>query len=505
MTAAQVLNAVFPDLPPPPPKFIMADDGESLSFAFHRIEKKVSRRHFLSFGQTGSGKTILLRLFLQSAVPTILREQSGVLVDDPKGDMPPMLAGMGLTPDIVPTYDLHYFREGSYAWDIAADIRSPGDIAQCAKLLIPHEANMARYFNDAARNVVRGVLLAFIEIAPSRWTLRDFLLATRSLDRLERLVSRSPEARGIAENHLQDKRHRGALMATLQATLASLDVLAALWASTPKDRQFSIREFLKNPGVVILGHDPRYEAVLDTPKALLLKFIAQHLLASSRPDVSPEAGASFYFILDEFLGLNDDGAISYLLNQARSKGVCVYLSLQSKEGLYAKTKKLGLPQEAADEILGLCDSVAVLKVSTETSEWAEKYFGKRRIEEESRSFSGGSSGSGWSESYSMQERSLFTASCFQGIPPISDGNFRVFTDVCGQIVIKNRNTAEVFGKLRPFDMRYARGERPISDQFLHEWSTEEENFWCPPKRANDSPGFRPSKPFRPSRPPNEKE
>jgi type IV secretory pathway TraG/TraD family ATPase VirD4 len=487
------------------PKFIAGSHENFVSFAFHELPIQKAKQHFAIVGKSGSGKTILIRLLLQSIAARFTRDAktpARLIVLDPKGDMPQLLGGMGLTPETTAIFDLHPFREGCARWDLASDITSPAEAQQFATALVPPAGKESTpFFTDNARLCVRAALLALMATAGRQWMLRDLIMALRTKDRLARLTAQVPEAAEMVESALRDEKYVGTFFSTLRTRLAPIEIVAGLWHQMPRAQKFSLREFLtRDSGVLILGHERQREAVIDPITTLLLRF-ATNILVDG-PEAAPSGPPLTWFVLDEFRGFNDEGAVSILLNEGRSKGVSVLIGIQGIEGMHAKFASQGLPEVIADELIGQCDSRCFLKLSPKTAKWvAEEMFGQRRIFEVSYGeTSGGQQGNTTSRNTALQERLLFLASTFTGLPPVEEGEFVAFTDVRSEIVIKRRPFADVKAQLKPADPKCAKPARSVDHQRLKPWTAAEEKFYCPPLESEKPPGPPRVPKIRPTRP-----
>jgi hypothetical protein len=94
------------------------------------------------------------------------------VVYDAKQDTVSLLDGMGLR---CPVHLLHPLDARGTAWDLARDCGTPATALQVASVLIPAEDGPNRFFSDAARDLLAGVLVAFNRLAPGCWALRSVL------------------------------------------------------------------------------------------------------------------------------------------------------------------------------------------------------------------------------------------------------------------------------------------------------------------------------------------
>jgi Type IV secretion-system coupling protein DNA-binding domain len=109
-------------------------------WAMHNIPIREATRHFLVCGTTGSGKTTAIRLFLQSIANRFHKERGcpeQLIVFDAKGDMIPILAGLGLKPTEENVCIMNPFDARSKVWNFADGVQEPAMARHLATLLIP--------------------------------------------------------------------------------------------------------------------------------------------------------------------------------------------------------------------------------------------------------------------------------------------------------------------------------------------------------------------------------
>ncbi|MBK8001222.1 MAG: type IV secretion system DNA-binding domain-containing protein [Verrucomicrobia bacterium] len=188
-----------------------------------RIPSEAANSHLAIVGATGSGKTLLQRLLMQSALSRI-GDGCGhrALIYDPKQDMVSTIAGMKLK---CPVHLLNPLDARSVSWDMASDILSPASALQVASMLIPESRQDSNpFFAQAARHLIYGVLIAFIQ-SGKPWTFRQMLLLLRDADRLHQHLERTEATRFL----LQYFEHPATLqniLSTLLAQLAPFEVIA---------------------------------------------------------------------------------------------------------------------------------------------------------------------------------------------------------------------------------------------------------------------------------------
>ena len=334
-----------------PPKSSAHDFNEEAVFwALRDLPVTEAVKHFLICGMIGSGKTTAIQLFLQSIAPRFKASRATpeqLIVFDAKCDMVPRLAGMGLyhepknqvseQPESENFWILNPYDVRSAVWHVADAVQTPAMARHLATLMVPEERHStAPYFTDGARELVYIVVIALNHIAGTDWTFRDLLCALDCRKHIEQVCRQQPRTKVLAERIVKDEKHSPGVLSTLATKLGRFEQVAALWHTNSTKRRFSIPEFLKQPGVLVLGNDPVLRDSFWPINGLLLKSLTQEILRGAET-LRPR----HWFVLDEFRALQRADYIHDLLNQGRSKGASVVLGIQSVEGFRSCMKKTG--------------------------------------------------------------------------------------------------------------------------------------------------------------------
>lgn len=408
-------------------------------WAGNEFNRRLGDQHYLVVGASGSGKTTLINHVLHSiATDPSVRS----LVYDPKQELVPFLLGLRgidaeadrLTSSIK---ILQPFDSRSTGWDMASDIDSPLSARQLATILIPDAESGGgtdSFFTNAVRDILTGVILAFIECVPNRgsWRFRDVLLALLYDPYLQFVLEMSltrdgadfPMLDRIRETYFgeqADSRTRSNIRSTINAKLAVFEPVAAAWHKAEKSQAlgglFSLSSWIDerpseaNPGsILVLGNDEAARAALDPINHAFFKRASELVLARrERTSQERETGVNqIWFVLDEVREAGRLDGLGRLLTKGRSKDVCILMGFQDIDGLREVYGK-----EAANEMCAQFNNIAVLRVnSPETAQWASDLFG-RRIEE-ARNTSTGLSESGLTinEGRSEEERPFFHTDTF---------------------------------------------------------------------------------------------
>lgn len=360
--------------------------GETIRWGGGELPGASATTHFLVAGTTGSGKTLLLNRLMASVLPTIGKKRPDrtpfdrrALVYDAKGDLLSTLHGMADCRIVT----LHPFDTRGAAWDIARDVTTPAAALQVASLLVPPERGGSGnpFFPLAAQNLVRGVLLSFMQTVGEDWSFRDLLLALRFEERLRQVLEKSPEGRAILDQFFQAGETLQGVRATLAARTAPFEVIAAAWDTAAE--KVSLQEFVAGEFILVLGNDETSRTALDAVNRLLFQRLTELILGQSESRTRQT-----WLFLDEVREAGKLEGLSRLMTKGRSKGACLALGFQAIEGM-----REVYGQNVADEITGLCNNKALLRLESPASaQWASELFGKceelDRRESWSRSRSG---------------------------------------------------------------------------------------------------------------------
>jgi hypothetical protein len=385
-------------------------------WAMRDIPIQDATHHFLVAGSPQSGKTLTIRLLMQSVIPYIGRGYGHrAFVYDAKREFLTVLAEMwGREPITLDPFDAR-----GHPWDMAADITTDADAAQLAGMLIPPETKASQpFFPDAARDLLRAVLVAFIESAPGRWTFRDVLLALEQAELLTRIVHKSEMSERIAARYLEDEKTVPSVISTIATKLQPYSVVAGLWANS-KQKPLSLTEWLNAEGVLVLASHPRFSESLRPLNQAIFRRLSDLVL--SRPDTEPGEDCPWrtWFFLDEVREAGRLQGLHPLLNMGRSKGACVVIGFQDIAGMQAE-----YGEKIADELAGQCGYKTILRTTSQaTAQWAQKHFGEAQHLRPKFSVSqsydrqGSPSGSQESISYDYVIEYALLASELMSIPP----------------------------------------------------------------------------------------
>mgnify|MGYP000228438785 CR=1 FL=1 len=370
-----------------------------LRFGDMKIHPRFATEHFAVIGASGSGKTTLINAFLASYLQS--NRSYRALIYDPKSEMLPLLYTLlGVSEQAVCSGHsrvrvLNPYDQRLSAWDLARDFDSPVSVRELASILVPQqgEGNSSdSFFRDALRDILAGIMLIFVECVPNpqAWRFRDVLLAllyepyTRFLLQLDRTRDGRPfpivhRLRTSYFNEEGDPRTYANIRATINTCLSIFEPIAALsHAAQEAGRCFSLAEWASRDGqgdILVLANDEAARSSLDPYNQALFKRASELVLARREATAQERAhGENQTLIcLDEVREAGKLEGLGRLLTKGRSKNLCVLLGYQDRDGMAAVYGK-----EIADEIVGQCNNIGILKLNNaNTADWASDLFGRR--------------------------------------------------------------------------------------------------------------------------------
>ncbi len=334
-------------------------------------------------GAPGTGKTIVLRLMMQSVLKRITPGSGHrAIIFDAKHEQISVLAGMQLESPVI---IMNPFDQRTSVWDLARDFRTPSDALQLAMLFLPDtQKDNDPFWSKSARGLLSDVILAHIiamqEGRLPHWSLSDLIRSLQTKEEIEKALALSDRTKNALRNIHEDKIYHGVL-ATLDLVRREFEPLAALWDAPSEDpsRLFSLTDWIKESGIIVLGPSLTAETVINPLNRLILDRVAQLLLDQEDNDQSRSAAKSrTWLFLDEFPRLGRMPRIENLMTNGRSKGVIVVLAFQDISEL--KDQRL-YGEHFANVIVGTCTHKIFFQASSHThAAWCADTVGAEEVE-----------------------------------------------------------------------------------------------------------------------------
>ncbi|MEO1488487.1 MAG: type IV secretion system DNA-binding domain-containing protein [Pseudomonadota bacterium] len=357
--------------------------------------------HFLLVGSTRSGKTINISILLKHVLKHRSSTDSGpvrLMIYDSKTDQVAKLSGLIEHATGRPYEDrditiLNPFDSRCCAWDMAADIEHSSMAADVAAVLAPIPPDTKTpYFPETAQQLLEGVITAFIEHAPGRWTLRDVIQAAMSRERLEAIFQSSQDTLGLLQ-HFNRRDTFNDVLSTLYTKLRRYHDIAACWEAArvegehdgdERARLFSLTDWMRSDRILVLGNRTRMKEGMSAINQLLFTEASKVML-----DQPGSGNGETWFFLDEVQELGRMETLGDVMNRGGGKGARVVLGFQDIGDMDAVYTR-----ERARSIVGAPQNVCFLHINDsqdDTQRWASHVVGERQDTRTTRSHNRGTS------------------------------------------------------------------------------------------------------------------
>lgn len=437
-----------------------------------RVPERISEGHIGIAGTTGSGKSLSLRYLLQSILPSLGQFlDARAVIYDAKRDILPILHGMNLD---LPIIVFNPFDARSYAWDIAGDLTDPASAMEVASILIPTRRNDAHpFFAKAARAVLAGVLRVFMLTRPKQWSLRDVVITVSDPAILKSVLSQTPAGQKLLAQYSEPETVFLNTLQTIATEFATLEPIAALWASSP--RKITLREWVTSKSILVLGSDWEYSEAMKSVNRLIFRRLTQLVL-----NASESRDRRTWFVIDELKEAGQLDGLTSLMSYGRSKGVRVALAFQDIDGL-----RHVFEERPANEIIGLCRNKSLLRIDSEsTARWAAQTIGEALGVEYTKSVTRSSQGDSEATTEHIYKRDAVLPSELMRLPPPDEESFTGYHIIPSIGVFKStwkyRSGLSPQGDIPEFT------PRPAADQLITPWTPDEARFKAKAPSAPDS-------------------
>ncbi|MDX2201046.1 MAG: type IV secretion system DNA-binding domain-containing protein [Phycisphaerae bacterium] len=430
-----------------------------LSWGGIELPERFSENHFCVVGATGSGKTATITHLLKSVLSQwTAGSDHRVAIYDAKRDIRSVLFALGVPDERIVM--MNPLDARSAAWDIAADVDQPLLTHQIASIIIPPEQGPNKFFSDAGRDIVAGVMKSLMLTAAKRpdgvpdWTLRDVLMISRNESRLRAILSACPATTELVEQYFGGGITFDNIKSTIASNVALIEPIAALWAKSTV-KPVSLREWCKAQSVLVIGNDDSLRAPLDAVNRVLFQRLFELLLGQG-----DSTTRRTWIFVDEVKEAGPLPLLPRLLNKGRSVGARVVIGFQDIAGLHGTYGR-----DLANELVGMCGNKAILRVdSDETAHWASHAIGTAEVYEYSRSWQ--VSGSGEQISEQLRTRFVALGDELKDLPVPKAGLFEGYYITPAVGVFKNSV------RVLPLDRDKTELNffpRPVEDQYLEPW------------------------------------
>jgi hypothetical protein len=350
-------------------------DGPTRSRRFERVSQITlagrpiavsdETKHFKIIGTTGTGKSTAIGEILEGA----LARGDRVVIADPDGGYMHRFydARRG---DVV----LNPFDERSVKWDLFAEIKTPYDVDQLARSLIPDQDGSDRSWRGYARTFFTAVTRQAREAGVTDVAELYRLLVAADTKELRAMVYATP-----AQPFLEE--HNGRMFDSIRSVTSSA-VGALEYVAGQKGPPFSVRRWVaeEQPGVLFMPYKAGQIAGLRSAISGWMRLAIFETMDGPSEATSDPARKErrLWFVVDELDALGQiDGLKDALARLRKFGGRCVlgFQSLAQVSGTYG--------QGDAHTIVENCGNTLILRCSASegggTARFASQLIGDREV------------------------------------------------------------------------------------------------------------------------------
>jgi hypothetical protein len=450
--------------------------------------------HFGIVGINGSGKTVALQALMRSVIPTIRDNDvkataRRALVFDPENKFIPLLQELAGKENV---HVLNPFDRRSRPWDLSKDIDDLATAQEMASIFISEQKSDSQpFWQRTARGILSAVLKALHLKAKGKWTLRHVFHIVTNEKRLSGVLRATDQTQGLIELLRPTKQTLFNVLAELRSHMDMLEIVAALWDNSAVVlgiKPFTLKEWLKEEGVLVFGRPTQLEDTVLALNRVLVKRMSQLIRAPlvrepGTSETNPiEVRGRTWIFLDELRNIGNLPGIEKLLTEGRSRGARVAITFQDIDGL-----REVYGDRVAEEIANQCDTMSYLRSRGTTAKWAAERLG--RSEYWDKDFSSGSSSgpTGYSENTGTTVKKHISDAVLEselsGLPPVTketiDGKpgafvqgWHVIPAIARLFPARDKDAWYPFEKTDGVTFE----ERVPEDQILRPW--DEERDWA---------------------------
>jgi hypothetical protein len=397
-------------LPEAKPLVLLGNSQEKnyLYWGGHYIPFSAATQHFATIGTTGSGKSLLTNIALNCVLDSIAPgSDHRIIIFDTKGEVLEILKGKNIRYTLININDVR-----AAAWDIAADCNDYWKAEEIARILLPPHGKSDPFWQNGARAIVSGLILAYIHQNFEDWGLHDVYNGAIADEKtLIRLLEGFPGNQALIDMVLRteaDKTKAGIKM-QLFTELKRLAPAAA--HSQHARKKISLQKFLDEESVLVISQDLTAREISNPIIRAMFQRFVDFITASPDLTATRKNRRTFVF-LDESRFIGELPGLLDLVTTGRSKGACVWLSIQGVEGFRAV-----YGQHVAEEILGNCNFKTFLRApGPVTAKWASDLFGSVETWETAPSSNYNAGALSFSASKQRYKREAFLDSEFTHLP-----------------------------------------------------------------------------------------
>ena len=344
-------------------KSARSDDDLAIKIGGVTIPKDAEASHFLFVGGPGTGKSVAISAMLE----TVRKRGERAIVYDPTGEFLGQFYKAG---DVI----LNPLDARSALWTPWSDASDRADFEQIASAIIPDDEKQP-FFPQSAR----ALLVSLLESTQSVSELVRMIMGAENNELIQIVKKKGLAGLVGSEDTFSNSR------ASMTAPTTCLRYL-----KNAGNAAFSIKKWVaneQNSSWLFLTSRADQRTVLRPLLTLWLDIAVTGVMM-----LKPNRDRRIWLFVDELPSLQKMPKIGTAQAECRKYGLCVVTGIQS----IAQDREI-YGKDGAEALLGLPQTQCILRLpDPDTAAWASKAIGERhivrRIESESASGSGGSSG-----------------------------------------------------------------------------------------------------------------
>jgi type IV secretory pathway TraG/TraD family ATPase VirD4 len=334
--------------------------GRAITVAGIEVPALDEAKHFKLIGTTGTCKSTAIQEILSAA----LKRGDRAVIADPDGGYLRRFydADRG---DVV----MNPFDSRSVKWDLFAEIKSPYDVEQLARSLIPDNDGQDKSWRTYARTFFTAVTRQAHESGVTDVAELYRLLVTAKADELRTLVDATPAQPFLDE---QNGRMFDSIRSVTSSAVGSLDFIGQQTGPA-----FSVREWVsdKKSGVLFMPYKAGQIAALSS---IISGWMRLAIFEAMDRDEPSKECRPLWFVVDELDALGQiDGLKDALARLRKFDGRCIlgFQSIAQVSSTYG--------QGAAHTIVENCGNTLILRCSASegggTARFASQLIGDREV------------------------------------------------------------------------------------------------------------------------------
>jgi Cdc6-like AAA superfamily ATPase len=323
------------------------------------LTEKILAGNVFCYGQQGTGKSTIIKGILGQLAKT----SHHLFIFDLKKEYPEFLAPSN-------TCILRFDETINTYWDIGQDVINITDAADVSVALINEDSTKDDFFTNAAREVVKGVLISLVQ-SKQKWSWQEFngrLFAPHSQLQSILADSHRPAAVLIEDNNKTTQ----SIRSVISAQLGWLPRMVSL--SVKAEEKFSIKRWL-SPELTTPRQVVFQPNINETTMSGALCNAITSIITSTVLNMSDNEDHQVWQVLDELGNLPKSHSLERWLSLSRAKGGRMLAGAQNIDQLQRYGDK------SANIILSLFKTNIVLAMGTagESCRAASKALGNQRV------------------------------------------------------------------------------------------------------------------------------